>query len=161
MSLSDTNLQNKTTDEIFSKIAFIFQEDFLENIIAACGNNCTICPRHLPKTEEELRKTAELWHKIGYRDKIVTTDEIKCTGCTPKNWCRYDIIQCVNDKNFANCGQCGSYPCSHIEDAFHKTMQFEPACRKLCSQEEYEIMKTAFFEKRKNLDYISDMQNKN
>ena len=32
-------------------------------ILAACGNDCSACPRHLPKTEEELKRTAELWEK--------------------------------------------------------------------------------------------------
>lgn len=33
------------------------------------------------KTEAELVHTAELWYKIGYRDHVVTNEEISCTGC--------------------------------------------------------------------------------
>ena len=44
-------------------------------ILAACGNDCSACPRFvLPpyeKTETELRQTAELWMKIGYREHVV------------------------------------------------------------------------------------------
>ena len=46
------------------------------------------------KTETELRHTAELWMKIGYRDHIVTNEEIACTGCKPENWCRYQVVKC-------------------------------------------------------------------
>ncbi|HEY9060571.1 MAG TPA: DUF3795 domain-containing protein [Pseudobacteroides sp.] len=124
----------------------------MKQIIAACGNDCSVCPRYLPKTAEELHKTAKLWYKIGYRDKVVSNNEIKCTGCKPKNWCRYQIIQCVSSRKIANCGQCELYPCEKISETFRKTMIFEPNCRKTCKNEEHEIMKKAFFEKKKNLD---------
>lgn len=52
----------------------------MERIIAACGNDCAACPRYVAhpykKTNEELRHTAELWMKIGYRDHLVTNEEI-------------------------------------------------------------------------------------
>ena len=58
-----------------------------EKIIAACGNDCAACPRYIKhpyeKTDEELRHTAELWMKIGYRDHIVTsqlTHHLKVMG---------------------------------------------------------------------------------
>lgn len=31
-------------------------------------------------------------------------------------------------------------------------MVFEPKCREICTDEEYAVMKKAFFEKKKNLD---------
>lgn len=50
-----------------------------EKIIAACGNDCAVCPRYnvppYTKTAEELHHTAELWYKIGYRDHVVTNEE--------------------------------------------------------------------------------------
>ena len=51
-----------------------------EKIIAACGNDCAACPRYTAypyeKTDEELHHTAELWMRIGYRDHVVTNEEI-------------------------------------------------------------------------------------
>jgi hypothetical protein len=44
--------------------------------IAACGNDCSFCPRMLPKTAAELTATAKLWHKIGYRDQVVSNDNV-------------------------------------------------------------------------------------
>ena len=77
----------------------------LDRIIAACGNDCSACPRYVAhpyeKTEEELQHTAELWMKIGYRDHIVTNEEISCTGCKPENWCRYHVIGCCRDKGIS------------------------------------------------------------
>lgn len=124
----------------------------MEKIIAACGNDCSACPRHLPKSEDELKHTAELWMKIGYRDHVVTNEEISCTGCKPGSWCRYNVIQCTTARKIDNCGQCSEYPCENIRNCFKVTESFEPACRTQCSTEEYAVLKKAFFEKQKNLE---------
>ncbi len=121
-------------------------------ILAACGNDCSACPRHLPKTEEELKRTAELWEKIGYRDRVVSTEEISCVGCSPDNWCRYQIIQCVSEKEISDRGKCRQYPCAKIEECFATSRLFIPSCRKVCNPEEYQMLVSAFFEKKKNLD---------
>lgn len=123
-----------------------------DSIIAACGNDCSICPRHLPKTEDELHATAVLWEKIGYRDHVVTNEEIACEGCKPTNWCRYNIVKCVTAKGMNNCGECQEYPCDNIKDCFEVTKSFAPKCRKVCTSEEYEQMRKAFFEKKENLE---------
>lgn len=126
----------------------------MDKNIAACGNNCKVCPRHMPKTDSELKATAELWYKIGYRDKVVSNEEIQCFGCTTNNWCRYKIVGCVLEHEVDNCGECPHYSCEKIEKAFEQTMLFEPNCKLQCNLDEYNIMKEAFFEKRKNLDRI-------
>ena len=98
----------------------------LGRIIAACGNDCSACPRYVAypyeKTEAELWHTAELWMKIGYRDHIVTNEEISCKGCRPENWCRYHVIKCCGDKGISNCSQCELYPCDNIKECFEVTM---------------------------------------
>ena len=123
-------------------------------IIAACGNDCAACPRYTvypyEKTEEELRHTAELWMKIGYRDHIVTNEEIACSGCKPENWCRYWVAKCCEDRGIRNCGECGEYPCNNMKECFEVTKSFEPMCRKVCTDEEYRQLKKAFFEKEEN-----------
>lgn len=124
----------------------------MEKIIAACGNDCSMCPRHLPKSEDELRHTAELWRKIGYRDHVVSNEEISCNGCTTDNWCRYNVIKCTTSRNISNCGQCEEYPCANIKECFEVTRSFEPACKAICTKEEYDMMSKAFFEKRENLE---------
>ena len=121
-------------------------------ILAACGNDCSICPRFMPKTEAQLKSTAELWYKIGYRDHLVDNEEIKCNGCTTDNWCRHGIVGCTSERQLENCGQCEDYPCPRIKEAFENTAKFIPDCRKCCTDEEFQIMKKAFFEKKKNLN---------
>ena len=132
-----------------------------EKIIAACGNDCAACPRFLPKSDDELHKTAILWEKIGYRNNVVSNDEISCTGCKKENWCRYGIISCTSEKNLHNCGECSAYPCSKINAAFEKTMEFEPKCKEVCTHEEYAMMLKASFEKKKNLDEINEFKDIN
>ena len=127
-----------------------------EKIIAACGNNCAVCPRYVAhpyeKTESQLRHTAELWMKIGYRDHLVSNEEISCTGCKPENWCRYRVVKCCSEKGIRICSQCSDFPCDNIKECFEETMSFEPKCRETCTDDEYEIMRAAFFEKEKNLN---------
>ncbi|NLT09396.1 MAG: DUF3795 domain-containing protein [Ruminococcus sp.] len=127
----------------------------MDKIIAACGNDCSACPRYIAhqyeKTEDELRHTAELWLKIGYRDRIVSNDEISCTGCKPENWCRYKVVKCCEDRAISNCSECSGFPCDNMKECFAVTQSFEPKCREVCTDSEYEQMRKAFFEKERNL----------
>lgn len=126
-----------------------------KRIIAACGNDCSACPRYVShpyeKTDTELRHTAELWMKIGYRDHIVSKEEISCNGCKPGNWCRYHVVKCCEGKGIKTCAECDEYPCSNMKDCFSVTNSFEPKCREVCTAQEYESLKKAFFEKEQNL----------
>ena len=126
----------------------------MEKIIAACGNDCSACSRYVKhpyeKTEAELRHTAELWMKIGYRDRVVSNEEISCTGCKPENWCRYHVAKCCNEHGIGTCGECREYPCERIQECFAVTKSFEPDCRKACIEAEFRQLETAFFEKEKN-----------
>ena len=125
-------------------------------IIAACGNDCASCPRYnaapLWKTPEQLHQTAVLWQKIGYRDNVVSNEEISCSGCKPENWCRYRIALCVSSKGIGNCGECSQYPCDNFRSCLEVTSSFEPACRKACTEEEYAVLRKAFFRKKENLE---------
>lgn len=124
-------------------------------IIAACGNDCSACPRYVihpyEKTEEELLHTAELWMRIGYRDHVVSIDEIRCSGCKPDNWCRYRIVKCCEEHRITTCADCSDYPCKNIRECFEVTRSFEPMCKKACTDKEYERLRKAFFEKEGNL----------
>ncbi|MBR4163551.1 MAG: DUF3795 domain-containing protein [Solobacterium sp.] len=128
----------------------------MNKIIAACGNECSACPRYskhpYEKTKEQLHNTAVLWMKIGYRDHIVSNEEIACTGCKEENWCRYNIVKCCKEKGINTCGACIEYPCPTILDCFKVTQSFEPMCKQVCTEEEYNQMKKAFFEKEENLN---------
>lgn len=124
-------------------------------IIAACGNDCSVCPRYnapgYEKTDARLHATAVLWQRIGYRDHVITNEEISCPGCRPENWCRYGIAACTARKGITDCGKCPEFPCDTFSKCLEVTTSFRPACRKACTAEEYEVMERAFFEKEKNL----------
>lgn len=126
-----------------------------KRIIAACGNDCSACPRYIKepytKNKAQLAHTAELWYKIGYRDHVVTDKEISCTGCSEDNWCRYKVVRCTKDRGIENCGQCPEYPCDNIKECFEITKSFEPFCKQVCTDEEFGLLRRAFFEKEKNL----------
>ena len=126
-----------------------------EKLLAVCGNDCAACPRYVKppyeKTEAQLRHTAELWYRIGYRDHVVTNREISCTGCKPENWCRYQVAACAAGRGIRTCAGCPDDPCGNLRDCFAVTASFLPACQAVCTQEELEIFRRAFFEKEKNL----------
>lgn len=135
----------------------------MNKILAACGNDCAKCPRYnvhpYEKTEDELSHTAKLWYKIGYRDHIVTNEEIACSGCKSDNFCRFNIVKCCEDKHIATCSDRTDYPCDTVKDCFKVTKPFEPACHEAFSEDEYKQLKKAFFEKEKNLNLKKGMKN--
>ena len=134
----------------------------MPGIIAACGNDCSVCPRYVnhpyEKTDAQLQHTAELWHKIGYRDHVVSKEEISCHGCRPENRCRYRIVSCCYEKGVKTCAACSFYPCAKLEECLAVTESFVPACRKACSEEEYEQLRRAFFAKKENLDSLKEQK---
>ena len=93
-----------------------------------------------------------MWQKIGYRDRIVSNGEISCAGCRPENWCRYRVVKCCVEKGIKNCSECSEYPCNNMKECFSVTRSFEPKCREVCTDAEYEQLKKAFFEKEENLN---------
>ena len=148
-------------DESWGRCCMVISKPVSDRrVIAACGNECSACPRYVShpyeKTDQELSHTAELWMKIGYRDHIVSIEEIACTGCKPENWCRYHAVKCCEEKRIKTCAECNEYPCSNIQDCFAVTKSFEPKCRQVCSDQEYEILKRAFFEKEQNLKKLQE-----
>ena len=110
----------------------------------------TTC-RRTPKPQKNCTTPLSCGIKIGYRDHVVTNEEIACTGCKEENWCRYRLVKCVNEKHIAHCGQCENYPCDVMKACFTVTGSFISTCKKVCTPEDFEILRKAFFEKEKNL----------
>ena len=42
-------------------------------------------------------------------------------------------------------------PCANMDECFRVTKSFEPKCRRVCTEQEYDQLRRAFFEKEKNL----------
>lgn len=119
--------------------------------ISLCGDNCSKCPRYKAKTEDELKSVAELWYKVGFRNKIVSTEEISCKGCSPEKECSYNLIQCTKENNVQKCNECKNFTCDKINKMLERSKENQQRCKELCTKEEYEILHKAFFEKEINL----------
>lgn len=119
--------------------------------ITLCGDNCLKCPRYLARTNSELEKVAELWFRIGWRDKIVQIDEIKCSGCSSHKQCTYHLVECTKENNVVKCNQCTLFPCHKINDMLRRSNEYEKKCREVCTDEEYHMLKASFFNKEQNL----------
>lgn len=119
--------------------------------ITLCGDNCIYCPRYNARTDDELKRVAELWYKVGWRDRVVSNDEIKCTGCSSHKQCTYHLVECTAEHGVAKCNQCGEFPCKKIADMLKRSEEYQQKCRGVCTEEEYTALEKAFFDKENNL----------
>ncbi len=119
--------------------------------ITLCGDNCIYCPRHNARTDEELKRVAELWYRVGWRDRIVSSDEIKCTGCSSHKQCTYQLVDCIKEHGVEKCNQCGEFPCEKISDMLKRSEEYQKKCKKVCTDYEYTALEKAFFDKENNL----------
>lgn len=124
----------------------------MDEKITLCGDNCLECPRYNAHSSEELKKTAELWFRIGWREAIVSNEEIACSGCSSHKKCTYRLVECVEAHNVKKCNQCGEFPCGKITDMLERSKKYEEKCREVCSDEELEMLTKAFFNKENNLN---------
>lgn len=123
----------------------------MKEMITLCGDDCLKCPRYNAKTPESLRHTAEIWYKIGWRDTIVSDEEIKCTGCHPDKNCSYGLTDCAKSHKVKKCNQCKSFPCDKIDRMLYRSAIYEECCKTVCSADDYATLKSAFFNKAANL----------
>ena len=120
-------------------------------IITPCGDNCEFCPKYTARTTEELQRVAELWYKVGWRDRVVPSEEVRCTGCSSHKSCSYGLIECLKERNISKCNQCVEFPCDKIKNMLKTSKQYEKRCREVCSESEFYVLSKAFFEKEMNL----------
>lgn len=119
--------------------------------ITLCGDNCIECPRYNAHSEAELRAVAELWYRAGWRDKVVSNEEIACTGCSAHKVCTYGLVDCTRKHGVEKCNQCKEFPCDKIEDMLKRSREYQEKCKEVCSEKEYIALKKAFFDKENNL----------
>lgn len=123
----------------------------MEEKITLCGDNCMYCPRYNARTDDELKHVAELWYKVGWRDSVVSNEEIKCTGCSSHKQCTYQLVDCTKEHGVTKCNQCGEFPCEKISDMLKRSEAYQKKCREVCTAEEYAALEKAFFDKENNL----------
>ncbi len=105
----------------------------------------------MAKTEEELNQVAELWYRIGWRDKIVSAVEISCTGCSSHTQCTYQLVECVKEHGVEKCNQCSNFPCEKINHMLKRSLDYKKKCKEVCSKAEYDMLEKSFFNKEENL----------
>ena len=119
--------------------------------IAPCGDDCAKCPRFIAVTDEELQKLAELWYRVGWRDSVVSADDMRCGGCTIGKRCSYGILECQAKESVARCTDCRHHPCAKITQVLDKSDYWQRRCKEVCSPDEYAMLEHAFFRKKENL----------
>jgi hypothetical protein len=126
--------------------------------ISICGDVCSECPRYKATMADDitaLERVAELWHRTGLRDRVVSSDEIKCTGCSKQKPCAHGVNNCEHLGEKENCGECDFFPCEKIEMVFKKTDDFNKNCQAKCTQGELEELSRSFMIKRQLLTEIN------
>lgn len=119
--------------------------------ITLCGDNCVECPRYNAHSDKELHEIAKLWYRVGWRDRIVSNEEIACMGCSSHKQCTYQLVECTKEHNVDKCNQCMKFPCKKIQDMLERSAQYQEKCREVCSKQEYIMLEKAFFDKENNL----------
>lgn len=119
--------------------------------ITLCGDNCIECPRYNANSDEELKKVAELWYRVGWRNSIVSNEEIGCLGCSSHKQCTYHLVECIKKHNVEKCNQCNEFPCQKILDMLIRSKEYQEKCMEVCTEQEYASLEKAFFDKENNL----------
>ena len=126
--------------------------------IGICGDNCSYCPRYIAtqnRSAKEFEKVKELWVRLGLRDPAFPDRDLACFGCRPDNECAYSELRtCAREKGIDNCGLCDRYPCRLINAAFDKSEKLRLHATRICTPEEMDTLRKAFFSKKQNLDQI-------
>ena len=126
--------------------------------LGICGDDCSLCPRYTATQSNDinlLRKVAALWYRTGFRDRMVSEEEIICHGCQSASDCAFeDLKNCASNRQINNCGECRDYPCIIIKKVFEQIKPTAERCKMKCSDIEYHQFHQSFFLKKKNLDRI-------
>jgi hypothetical protein len=125
------------------------------SIIAVCGDVCSECPRYKATKANDINKlaeVAELWFRLGFRDKIVNPSGLRCNGCSKENACAHSVNNCEHLNGSSNCGKCDYFPCKKINMVFKRTDQVNELCKAQCTDDEYEELCKAFLMKRQILE---------
>ena len=120
--------------------------------ITLCGDNCFACPRYMAKSDEELKAVAELWRRVGWRDKEVPAEEMRCAGCSSHKQCTYQLVECIAEHKVQKCNQCSDYPCQKISDMLVRSELYQKKAEEVCSVAEYRQLESAFFDKKRNME---------
>lgn len=124
----------------------------LSPLLSVCGDDCAVCPRFLAQTEEELHETAIFWFRCGWRDRVVSNEEIRCRGCGSRSSCTFQLLSCIREHGINKYSSCPEFQCKKIKDTLSRSALGQQQCRAACENDrEYALFLRAFYEKEKNL----------
>lgn len=121
----------------------------LPPIISVCGDDCAVCPRYLAKTEEELHETAIFWHKVGWRDSVVSNEEIKCTGCGSRPTCSFDLLPCTKEHGVNKCRECGQFQCERVKACIEGSKEKMQQCRQAPRRRNFKCLSEPFTKRKR------------
>jgi hypothetical protein len=128
------------------------------NLIGACGDDCSICPRYVAtinNDQNDLERVKDLWVSLGLRKPDIDAEALKCLGCHSENTCAYqDVRDCAFGKKLENCGMCSKYPCKKVNAVFAKTEKAFRSFKSIGTQKEIDSITRAFRYKKLILDGI-------
>ena len=130
---------------------FEFVGEIMEEKITLCGDNCIECPRYNAHSDEELKAVAELWYRVGWRESVVSNEDIACSGCSSHKQCTYQLVECTKGHNVNKCNECDEFPCVKIKAMLERSTDYERKCKEVCTEQEYALLEKAFFNKENNL----------
>jgi len=127
-----------------------------------CGDDCNKCPRYmgtLINNSRALGRVAEIWFRMGWRDRILPPDELRCNGCISVKSCAYGIKECCSEKKIDNCGYCDGMPCDRLKKMFAGAEGARKIIKALLEdeiikKEECEMLNKAFWIKEERLRRI-------
>jgi hypothetical protein len=125
--------------------------------LGCCGDDCNYCLRYIGTVnhdEKTLKKAAEIWLKLGWRDHLLPPDEMKCSGCATVKNCAHGIKECCETKKAANCGRCDDYPCGKNKLSFEKAKKIKAQCKSVLEAEDFETLNKAFYMKEAKLNRV-------
>lgn len=102
-------------------------------------------------SEKELQNAAQLWYRVGWRDCVVSSEEIRCEGCSSHKQCIYHLVECTKEHNVDKCNQCEEFPCGKISSMLERSKEYQKRCKDVCTDAEYDMLEKAFFDKENNL----------
>lgn len=143
--------KHKTRTQLWDDLPTELGYKHIQEKITLCGDNCIECPRYNAHSNEELRNVAELWHRVDWRDHIVSNEEIRCEGCSSHKTCTYHLVECTKEHNVEKCNQCAEFPCGKISSMLERSKAYQKRCKEVCSDAEYKMLSKAFFDKENNL----------
>ena len=120
-----------------------------------CGDMCDHCPRYIATqlgSKDKLAEVALLWHKMGASPTLLTPEEMVCHGCSPAKKCPFGMAQCASEKKLNHCGECDDYPCPILKARFDLIPELSERSKGVCTQEQYDLVYKAFWQKKENLD---------